>query len=347
MLNIQIVLFDGFDLMDAIGPYEVFLSANMLSGSRLHVSFVSAEGPRIVKSGMDGPGLQAIGAIDPDSSGILFIPGAMGKVGREETGPDAVVTQLLKAKESGLMPLLRQAMGNESMTVATVCGGSMLLAMDGLLTERYAVTHVLGMEALGAMGAKPVPARVVVDGRLVTGGGVTSGLDVALYLVEQELGPRVAHAVEKLFEYERRGTAWRAGGIIPVGDDVPVPSKPSTPEANGEQLIAAPGHHAIFDGVWKVSISTPIGKQTVLFHISTKDGLVTGTANQGGEAAAFVDPVMEGNRMSWSQRVTKPMSLHLKFEVMVNGDAMVGTAKAGLLPPSKVEGTRLAHSFSS
>jgi transcriptional regulator GlxA family with amidase domain len=58
--------------------------------------------------------------------------------------------------------------------------------MDGLLEGRHAVTHHLGMEFLGATGAIPVHARVVDDGNLVSGGGVTSGLDLALYLVTRE-----------------------------------------------------------------------------------------------------------------------------------------------------------------
>ncbi|UUZ81263.1 hypothetical protein LJK88_42365 [Paenibacillus sp. P26] len=45
---------------------------------------------------------------------------------------------------------------------------------------------------------------------------MTSGLDVALYLVERELGPQIANAVEKLFQYERRGTVWKAEGIEPI-----------------------------------------------------------------------------------------------------------------------------------
>jgi putative intracellular protease/amidase len=344
MLNIQIILFDGFDLMDVIGPYEVFMAAKMLSGSDLHVNFVSAEGERFVKSGMNGPVLSATGPIDQESAGILLIPGAMGKVGPEEdTGPDAVVTQLLKARETRLMPLLRQAMQNENLTISTVCGGAMLLAMDGLLKDRYAVTHVLGMEVLGALGAKPVPARVVVDGRLVTGGGVTSGLDVALYLVERELGPRVAHAVEKLFEYERRGITWRAEGLIPVNGEAKTHSIHSTPEASREETTSTSNDYASFDGAWKVTIYTPIGKQNVIFQISTNDGVVKGTAKQGLDVVEFVNPVVTGNRMTWSQRVTKPLSLNLKFEITVNGNSVVGIAKAGLLPPSKVEGTRMEY----
>ncbi|OXM87086.1 hypothetical protein CF651_05345 [Paenibacillus rigui] len=58
-----------------------------------------------------------------------------------------------------------------------------------------------------------------------------------------------------------------------------------------------------------------------------KQRMRKGTATQGEDVAAFVDPVLSGNRMTWSQRVTKPLSLHLKFEVTVKGNAMVGVAK--------------------
>ncbi|MCS7460987.1 DJ-1/PfpI family protein [Paenibacillus doosanensis] len=340
MFNIQIVLFDGFDLMDAIGPYEVFTAANMLSGSDFQVNFVSAEGTRIVPSGMNGPGLPASGFIDPDCGGILLIPGAMGKVGPEDTSEDSVMTQLLRAKESALMPMLRQAVSNEKMTVSTVCGGAMLLAMDGLLEDRYAVTHVLGMEALRAMGAKPVSARVVVDGRLVTGGGVTSGLDVALYLVEREWGPRISHAVEQLFEYERRGTVWTEAGIAPLehskpgdpGDEREL--DPVRPERTKESLRA-------IEGIWDLTISTPVGKLPVVMTISKANGTVRGTFRQGDEISECTDlHIQNGSELTWSLRVKKPMRLQLKFAVTVDGDRLSGTATAKMLPSSKVQGIR-------
>ncbi len=88
--------------------------------------------------------------------------------------------------------------------------------MAGLLEGRHVVTHHLGMDVLDATGARAVDARVVDDGDLVSAGGVTSGLDLALYLLERELGSRIALAVEQLFAYERRGTVWRAGGREPA-----------------------------------------------------------------------------------------------------------------------------------
>lgn len=107
-------------------------------------------------------------------------------------------------------------MDNPRITMAAVCGGSLVLAMAGLIEGRNATTHHLGLDMLEATGVHAVHARVVDDGDLVTGAGVTSGLDLGLYLLEREIGPLVAHAVEELFAYERRGTVWRAQGPMPA-----------------------------------------------------------------------------------------------------------------------------------
>ncbi|WP_442875115.1 DJ-1/PfpI family protein [Actinoplanes sp. NBC_00393] len=107
-------------------------------------------------------------------------------------------------------------MARPDVTVATVCGGSLALAMAGLLEGRTAVTHAQGMDVLEATGVTVVDARVVDDGDLVSAAGVTSGLDLGLHLLERSFGPRVAHAVEQLFQYERRGIVWRNAGLEPV-----------------------------------------------------------------------------------------------------------------------------------
>lgn len=213
MLTVQIVLFDGFDLLDAIAPYEVFCAAGMVADRALCVEFVTAEGPRLVPSGVNGLKIEAAGRLSPYRKGIILVPGASGEI--EGDSPNSIPAILARAVNTELTGILKQALGHPDIVVATVCGGSLVLAMGGLLEGRPAVTNYLGMDVLGATGAIPVPARVVDDGNLVTGGGVTSGLDIALHLVERELGPRIAHAVEQLFEFERRGTVWRNIGIPP------------------------------------------------------------------------------------------------------------------------------------
>lgn len=97
----------------------------------------------------------------------------------------------------------------------------------------------------------------------------------------------------------------------------------------------------VFDGTWQVSIATPIGKQSVVLEISTENGLIRGTARQGAEIVDFVEPVVEGKRFTWSQTITKPMSMRLKFDVTVEENRMNGTAKAGMFPASTLTGERV------
>ncbi|MFF5896834.1 DJ-1/PfpI family protein [Streptomyces argenteolus] len=208
----QIVLFDGFDPLDVIAPYEVLHAGGLASDGALTVELVSAEGPREVPSGIAPLSLRAAARLDPARAGLVVVPGAAGRMpdGAGPAADDSIPAVLARALETALTPLLAEAVGRPRVCVATVCGGSLLLASAGLIRGRAAVTHHEGMEALGDAGALPVPARVVDDGDLVTAAGVTSGLDLGLYLLEREVGPQTALLVERLFAHERRGVVWRA-----------------------------------------------------------------------------------------------------------------------------------------
>lgn len=344
MLTVQIVLFDGFDLLDAIAPYEVFSAAAMYAENALSVEFVTAEGPRFVTSGINGLKVEASGRLNPELAGIIVVPGAAGDV--EGDGPDSIPAIMARALNTELTGMIGQALGQQGIVIATVCGGSLLLAMGGLLEGRPAVTHHLGMDLLGATGAVPVPARVVDDGSLVSGGGVTSGLDVALYLLERELGPRIAHAVERLFEFERRGTVWRDTGRAPSphkpwsGDEpnIAADKTPMAPDSPHDTVT----HASIFDGDWDTAIATPVGKLQVRLSISTRNGVIQGKATQGNETVVFLNPELQDNKLTWLLQITKPMRLNLKFEVTAGEDYMTGVARAGILPASKLTGKRVS-----
>lgn len=340
MLNVQIVLFDGFDLLDAMAPYEVFCAASTIAEHELQVEFVTAEGPRLVTSGINGLQIEATGGLNPERADIILVPGAAGDV--EGDGPDSIPAILNRAANSELTRLIQQALGKGDAVVATVCGGSLLLALKGLLEGRPAVTHHLGMDVLGAAGAIPVSARVVDDGNLVSGGGVTSGLDVALYLLERELGPRIAHAVEQLFEYERRGTVWREKGIAPSSHKTRQDEEPNIAKVTSGTQHQSIAQASVFDGDWDTTIATPVGSLSVRLSITTRDGGIQGTALQGDEAVTFMNPVLQDNKLAWSLRITKPMRLNLKFEVSADGNHMTGIAKAGVLPASSLTGIRIS-----
>lgn len=214
--RIQFVLFDGFDPLDAVAPYEIMMAGRQFLGGAIDVEFVSAEGAREVVSGTSGITLSATSALDPTAPGYIVIPGASGPVDGDPDEIDTIPVLLSRFAASAASPLIRQCLDNPDITVATVCGGSLALAMAGLLEGRTATTHVLGVDVLEASGVHAVRARVVDDGDLISAGGVTSGLDLGLYLLERDFGPGIAHAVEELFQYERRGTTWKKSGHVPA-----------------------------------------------------------------------------------------------------------------------------------
>lgn len=212
----QIVLFEGFDPLDVIAPFEVLSAGSDLMREDLEVRLVGIDAIGAVTGGTGGLQLHAGHVLRPDEPGFVVVPGASGPVGGHPDDVDTIPVLLARLGETALPGLIRRAFAAPDTLVAAVCGGSLALAMAGLLEGRTAVTHRLGNEVLDATGVTVVNARVVDDGNLVTAGGVTSGLDLALYLLERRFGPRIAHAVEQLFEYERRGTVWRGVGATPI-----------------------------------------------------------------------------------------------------------------------------------
>ncbi len=94
-------------------------------------------------------------------------------------------------------------------------------------------------------------------------------------------------------------------------------------------------------GTWHTTISTPIGTQTVILELSEHNGIITGVARGNAETTPLIEPVLDGNCLTWKQSITKPMRLNLVFDVRIDGDTLTGTSKAGMLPTSKVTGTRM------
>jgi hypothetical protein len=94
------------------------------------------------------------------------------------------------------------------------------------------------------------------------------------------------------------------------------------------------------EGTWDLSISTPIGRITAVVELHRQDGVLTGAAHGAGEEVPLTDVVLDGDRLTWKQSVTRPLRLNLRFAVTVDGDYLAGTSTAGRLPASKVTGRR-------
>jgi transcriptional regulator GlxA family with amidase domain len=193
--DVQIVLYEGFDELDAIGPFEVFANAAR-AGADLTVSLVTLDGRGAVEAS-HGLRVGADGTLD--SPDLLVVPG-----GGWNDGDDGSAGARREA-EAGDLPAAVAEVHDAGATVASVCTGGMLLAHGGVLDGRAAVTHHGALDDLRAFDVDVRDDRVVDDGSVVTAGGVTAGLDLALHLVERLAGDAVADRVAGEMEYERRG----------------------------------------------------------------------------------------------------------------------------------------------
>jgi putative intracellular protease/amidase len=180
--EIAILLFDGLTALDAVGPYDVLRS---LPDS--NVRFVARE-PGIKRTDHGALGLTADHALaDVPRPDVLVVPGGAGEVPMRD---DAEVLDWIRSV-------------HETTTWTTsVCTGSLILAAAGLLDGLRATSHWTALDVLRDYGAEPTLERVVVEGKIVTAAGVSSGIDMALWISAQIAGERVAHAIQLAIEYD-------------------------------------------------------------------------------------------------------------------------------------------------
>jgi transcriptional regulator GlxA family with amidase domain len=202
-MRCEVILYDGFDELDALAPWEVLSSFADLRDD-FDAALVSLDGAAPVRAA-HGTLVTPHRALS-ESVDVLVVPGG-GWNGRSDEGAWAQA-------QRGTLPQAVRERHERGALVASVCTGAMLLAAAGLVEGRHAITHHGAIDDLEAAGAHVVRARVVDDGDLVTAGGVTSGLDLALHLAERFFGAEAALAAERELEYERRGTVWRGSGRL-------------------------------------------------------------------------------------------------------------------------------------
>jgi transcriptional regulator GlxA family with amidase domain len=197
-MRVGIVVFDGVEELDAIGPYEV-LCLGAKAGADLDCRLVHPAGRSSVRAA-HGLEFSVHGPLETDLD-LVVVPGG-GWVSRAASGAWAEAARgdwlgdLSAAQERGAL-------------LASVCTGALLVARAGLAGGRRMATHHSAREELRAFGAEVLDARVVDDGDLVSCGGVTSGLDLALWLLERECSAEIARAVAEEIEYRAERPAPR------------------------------------------------------------------------------------------------------------------------------------------
>ncbi len=201
MTTIAIPLFPRFTALDGVGPYEVL---QRIPG--YEVTFVGHQrGPVRSDNGFLGIEVDATFAelAHPD---IVVFPGGIGT--RELVHDETVLDWVRTAHET-------------STFTTSVCTGSLVLAAAGLLDGLTATTHWSAMELLAKFGAVPTDDRVVehLEQRIITAAGVSSGIDMALRLVEVLVDATAAQACQLLIEYDPQ-PPFDAGSVAKAGDVV-------------------------------------------------------------------------------------------------------------------------------
>jgi cyclohexyl-isocyanide hydratase len=179
-LNIGFLLFPRLTQLDLTGPYEVF---SRLPGARARLVWKTLE-PVRADTGiglLPDTTMAECPALD-----LVCVPGGPGVGALME---DAEVLDFLR----------RQAAGARYVT--SVCTGALVLGAAGLLRGKRATTHWASRDLLPALGATAAEGRVVRDGNLFTGGGVTAGIDFALTVAAEIAGPEAAQALQLHIEY--------------------------------------------------------------------------------------------------------------------------------------------------
>jgi putative intracellular protease/amidase len=184
MMQVAIPLFDGFTALDAVGPYEVLQRIPSID-----VIFIGRRRGEVrTENGLLGvicdAAFDEVGAPD-----VVVVPGG---IGTRRLIHDEVIRAWLQSAHP------------HTTFTTSVCTGSLLLAAAGLLDGLTAATHWSAADLLNELGARYVPDRVVehLPQRIVTAAGVSSGIDMALRLVELLVDREAAQAAQLLIEYD-------------------------------------------------------------------------------------------------------------------------------------------------
>jgi putative intracellular protease/amidase len=198
-MRIVIPLFEGFTTLDAVGPYEVL---SRLPG--VDLVFVATEtGPVRADTGVLA--MTADARLDEvDSCDVLVVPGGPG------------TRSLMRRPE--LTSWIRQIHETTQWTTS-VCTGSLLLGGAGLLDGLDATTHWSATDLLESFGARYTNERVVVRGKVITGAGVSAGIDMGLTLAGLLAGEDVAKAIQLAIEYDPQ-PPFDCGSVAKAGPDV-------------------------------------------------------------------------------------------------------------------------------
>lgn len=185
MVNIGILIFEEIEELDFIGPFEVLSYINKIKTESTNVWLVS-DGQQIIQ-GNNGLRFFADYTINNcPHIDVLVVPGGKG---RRLAMRNEEILDFIKNRYSHLKYL------------SSVCTGALIIGATGLLKDKVATTYHTAFDELSEMGVIVKTSKVVQDGKIITGAGVSSGIDVGLYLLSKLFDDTIAQQVADKIEY--------------------------------------------------------------------------------------------------------------------------------------------------
>lgn len=191
MINVGILIFDEVEVLDFTGPFEVFSIAADDNSTKLFNVTVIAEKNRIINARNGLKVLPDYSFQDTKEIDILIIPGGFG-------------AETVEFKNQELLKWIIE-INKKTMITASVCTGAIILAETKLLDNKKATTHWMDIDRL----KKDYPSirviadkKYVEDGKFLTSGGVSAGINMSLYIIEKLCGKKIAINTAKRMEYD-------------------------------------------------------------------------------------------------------------------------------------------------
>jgi len=187
-------------MLDAIGPYEILRNIR-----GVNIKFVSKQKGEITADSHFIHLNSKFGIDEISKADILLIPGS-------------TIAFVREMKDKKVLNWIKQINDTTQKTV-TVCTGSIILAATGLLKNKKATSHWKPINLLAEFGAIPTRERIIEEGKFITAAGVSAGIDMAIYLLNQLEGEKVAKAAQLSIEYDPK-PMYNSGNYLTAEKDI-------------------------------------------------------------------------------------------------------------------------------
>jgi putative intracellular protease/amidase len=261
-IRVAVVLTEGAVVIDYAGPWEVFSNVHLGSGSMgqqmpFDLYTVGRDHNPVHTAGVMKPGMTVV----PDY-GFADAP-----------DPDVVVVGA-QAGDDQLAPWLRKVHAQHAL-IMSVCTGAFKLAEAGLLDDKSATTHHASLQRLAnqypRIAVQSSVRYVQSDPLILTAGGLSSGIDSALHMVELYFGPKVAQATADDMEYQGQG--WKTN----AGSGQPTLVKPTIP-------LAYRDRETLWQGVFHPAYPKLEPKLPLVLHLAQVEGQYRATVDVPSES---------------------------------------------------------------